>query len=86
MRDEQDALALFGEVFHDLHELLDLLRSQNRRGLVEDKYLVFAVEHFEDLGALLHADGDILDKRVGVDAQAVFVAQLHDLFARGILP
>ena len=85
MRDKQDALALSGEVFHYLHELVYLLRGEHRRGLVENEYLIFAVEHFEDLCALLHADGDVLDKRVGLDAQAVPVAQLKNFLSRGVL-
>ena len=85
MRDKQDALALSGEVFHYLHELLYLLRGEHRRGLVENEDLVFAVEHFEDLGALLHTDGDVLDKRVGLDAQAVPVAQLKNFLSRSVL-
>ena len=85
MGDEEDALALGREVLHDLHELFDLLRGQDRRRLVEDEDLVVAVEHFEDLGALLHADGDILDDGVGVDVQAVFFRQVDDLFPRLLL-
>ena len=85
MGDEEDALALGREVLHDLHELFDLLRGQDRRRLVEDEDLVVAVEHFEDLGALLHADGDILDNGVGVDVQAVFFRQVDDLFPRLLL-
>lgn len=71
--------------FHYLHEFLDLLRSQHRCRLVENKYLVFAVEHFEYFGALLHTDGHILDDRIWIDAQSVLIAQLNYLFARLIL-
>ena len=85
MRDKQDALALFCEVFHDLHELLDLLRGEHRGRLVENKYLVFAVEHFEYFGALLHTDCHVLDDRIWIDAQSVLIAQLNYLFARLIL-
>ena len=85
MRDKQDALALFCEVFHDLYKLFDLLRSEHRGRLVENEYLVFAVEHFEYFGALLHADGYILDDRIGIDAQSVLIAQLNDLFASLVL-
>ena len=79
--DEEDALALGGEVAHDLHELVDLLRGEDGGRLVEDQDLVFAVEHLEDLGALLHTDGDVLNERVGVNVQAVLLAQGEDLFA-----
>ena len=79
--DEKNALALGGEVAHDLHELVDLLRGEDGGRLVEDQDLVFAVEHLEDLGALLHTDGDVLNERVGVNVQAVLLAQGEDLFA-----
>ena len=35
------------------------------------------------LHTLLHADGDILDLRVGVDGQAIALGDLHHVFARG---
>ena len=82
---EEDALALGREILHDLHQLLDLLRRQNGRRLVEDQDLVVAVEHFENFGALLHTDGDILDDRVGIDVQTVFLGQIENLFARVLL-
>ena len=63
---EEDALPLGGEILHDLHQLVDLLRGQHRSGLVKDQDLVVPVEHLEDLGALLHADGDILHLRVQI--------------------
>ena len=79
--DEEDAFALGGEVFHDLHQLVDLLRGQHGGGLVEDEDLIVAVQHLQDLGALLHADGDVLHLRVQVDLQAVLFTQGLDLFA-----
>ena len=77
--DEQDALALGGQILHDLHQLIDLLRRQHGGRLVEDEDLVVAVEHLQDLGALLHTHGDVLDQRVRVDLQAVFLAERDDL-------
>ena len=85
VRNEEDALPLRGEIAHDLHQLFDLLRREHRRRLVENKDLVVAVEHFQNLGALLHTDGDILDLRVGIDVQAVFLAQSENFFARFLL-
>ena len=83
--DEEDALALLGEILHDRHQLVDLLRREHGGGLVENQDLVFAVEHLQDLGALLHADGDVLDLRVGVDLQAVAFGELQHLLARLLL-
>ena len=82
---KENALSLRGEIAHDLHQLFDLLRREHGRRLVEDEDLVVAVEHFQNLGALLHTDGDILDLRVGIDVQAVFLAQSENLFARFLL-
>ena len=73
--DEQNRLALRRQAAHDLHELIDLLGRQHRRGLVENKYLVLAIQHFQDLRALLHAHGDVFDQRVGVYLQAVLLAE-----------
>ena len=77
--DEEDGLALLLEPAHDLHQLVDLLRGQNCSGLVEDQDLVVAVEHLQDLHALLHTDRDVADEGVRVHAQAVLLAQGHDL-------
>ena len=85
MGDKQDALPLGGEIFHDLHELVDLLGGEHCRRLVENQDLIVAVEHFQDLGALLHTDGDILNEGVRVDGEAVFFRQSHDLFSGLVL-
>ena len=85
MGDKEDALALFRQAAHDLHELFDLLRREHGGRLVENKDLVVAVEHLQYLYALLHADGDVLDLRVQVDLQAVAVGKLLHLFAGGLL-
>ena len=81
MGDEEDALALLGEGLHRRHKLVDLLRSEDGGRLVEDEDLVVAVEHLQNLHALLHTDGDILDLCVEVDVEPVPVRELLDLFA-----
>ena len=75
VRDKQNRLAVGGKALHDLHQLVDLLRGEYRRRLVKDQDLVVAVEHLEDLHALLHADRDVLDLRVEIDMQPVFLGQ-----------
>ena len=79
--DEKDGLALLLEPAHDLHQLVDLLRSQHSGGLVEDEDLIVAVEHLQNLHALLHTHRNITDERIGVNTQAVLLAQGHDLLA-----
>ena len=85
MGDEENGLAFAGKLLHRGHQFLDLLRSQNCGRLIEDEDLVVAVEHLQNLNALLHADGDILDLRVKVDIQTVAFGDLLDLFARLLL-
>ena len=85
MGDEQDALAFLRQVLHDGHELVDLLGGEHGGGLVEDEDLVVPVEHLQDLGALLHAHGDVLDVGVRVHLQAVLFGQGQDLLAGLIL-
>ncbi len=75
-------LPSLGEAAHGVHELLYLLRREHCGRLVEDQYLVVAVEHLEYLDALLHADGDVLDLRVQVHLEAVFLGERLNLFAR----
>ena len=85
MGDKDDRLALALEVLHDDHQFVDLLRRQDSRRLVEDQDFVVTVEHFQNFGTLLHADGDVLDESIGVDVQAIPLRELHDLFPGLIL-
>ena len=82
MGDEENGLAFAGKLLHRGHQFLDLLRSQNCGRLVEDEDLIVAVEHLQNLNALLHANGDILDLGVKVDIQTVAFGDLLDLLAR----
>ena len=76
--DEQDALAFLGKLPHGVHQLVDLLGGEHGGGLVENEDLIVAVEHLQDLHALLHANGDVLHLGIQVNFEAVFFAQgLH---------
>ena len=72
------------ELPHDLHELVGLLRREHRGGLVEDEHLRVARQRLDDLDALLHADRQILDERIGVDVEAEPCGDLADALARGV--
>ena len=61
--DEDDRLPGLLELAHDLHQLVGLLRGQDRGGLVEDEQLGVAGQRLDDLDALLDADGEVLDER-----------------------
>ena len=77
--DKQDALALGGQVAHDLHQLVDFLGGEHSGGLVENQNLVVPVEHLEDLGALLHTDGDVLNNCVWIHLKAVLFGERENL-------
>ena len=55
-------------------QLVDFLGRQHGGRLVENQDLVVPVQHFQNFRALLHTDGDVLDQRVRIDPQAVFLA------------
>ena len=71
VRDEDDRLALAAHLADDLKQKLDLLRREDGRRLVENEDLRLAVQHFQDLDALLHRDVQILDllRRVHLKAE-----------------
>ena len=73
MGDEQDGLALLLEPAHDLHQFVDLLRGQHSGRLVKDQDLVVAVQHLQNLYALLHTHRDIADECVRVYPQTVAI-------------
>ena len=53
-----------------VHQLVGLLRGEHRGRLVEDEHLGVAGQRLDDLDALLHADGQVLDQGVRVDVEA----------------
>ena len=67
--DEDDRHALALEALEDPEQLGRLLRREHGRRLVEDEDVRAPVERLQDLDALLLADGDVLDLRVGVDPE-----------------
>ena len=60
VRDEDDRDALGGERAQHLEQLGRLLRGEHGRRLVEDQHVGAAVQHAQDLDALLLADADVL--------------------------
>ena len=69
---------------HDREELVDLARRQHGRRLVEDQDVGFAEQRLQQLDSLLLADREVLDLGVGVDAEPVALAELHDPPAGGL--
>jgi hypothetical protein len=57
-------------------------RRQHAGRLVEDQDLGAAIERLQDFDALLQADRQLLDERIGIDLEAVFLLQPLQLGAR----
>ncbi len=82
--DEDDRGARLLELAHDAHQLVGLLRGEHGGRLVEDEHPRVARERLDDLDALLHADREVLDERVGVDVESEARGDLADALARGV--
>ena len=78
MGDYDDRFTFLRKRTHDIHELVNLLRSENGRRLVEYEYVGITVEHLENLDPLLHADCDIFYYHVRIDIQSVFLTEFLD--------
>jgi hypothetical protein len=76
VRDEDDARAVGLERLEHAEQVARLLRGEDGGRLVEHEDARVAVQRAQDLHALLHADADVLDARVGVDGQAVAIGEL----------
>ena len=81
---EQNAFALGCQIFHDLHKLLDFLRSKYCGRLIKDQDLVVTVKHFQDLGSLLHTYCGILDNGIRIYRKTIFFGKGHNLFTRAL--
>ena len=78
VRDEDDGLPLLGHRAQGFEESFGLLRSEHGGRLVHDQNARLAVERLQDLDALLLADRELPDPRLGIDREAVAAAQLPD--------
>ena len=76
--DEDDREALVDEATQRLEERVHLLRHEHGRGFVEDEHAAIARERLDDLHALLLADREVLDDRVGSNGDAEAVGSLLD--------
>ena len=79
--DEDDGLALAAQRSQDAEEVVDLLRRQDGRRLVEDQDVGAPVERLEDLDALSLADAEIADARLRVDLEVVLPTEARQLGA-----
>ena len=79
VRDEDDGAPLCRHLAQGREQRVDLLRRQHRRRLVQDQHARVAVQRLEDLDALLLADRELPDARVGLHRQPVALGELGDL-------
>ena len=83
VRDQDDALAVGGQVMHDVNELHDLLGGERCGRLVQDQHISAPVQRLENFHTLLHTHGNILDLRVRIDGKAIALGNLHHVFPGG---
>ena len=77
--DQDDGPALIPERTEDAEEVVDLLRREHARGLVQDQDVGTAIERLQDLDPLLKAHGQRAHDRVGVDIEPVLALQPLEL-------
>ena len=59
--------------------MVGLLRRQHAGRLVQDQDMRAAEQRLEDLDPLLHADGQLADRRVEIDLEPVVALERRDL-------
>ena len=79
--DEDDRLVLALQHAQHLEELIGLGRRQHRGRLVEHQDFRAAHQRLQDLDPLLQADRQFADDRVGIDLEAVFLAEFGEPLA-----
>ena len=68
--DEHDRRPRIGELTHDRHQLIRLLRGQHGRRLIQDENLRLTRQRLDDLDALLRTNRQILDQRIGIQVES----------------
>ncbi len=78
VRDEDDGGAGVAQLPHDVEQFVGFLRGEHGGGLVKDQHLGVADQCLDDFHALLHAHGQVLDDRIGINAEPVAIGDLAD--------
>ena len=86
MADEDNRHPVVAEAAQRREQRLHLLRHEHRGRLVEDEHLAVAVERLQDLDALLLADGEAVDARPGIRADAEPLRRLGHLLRGDVEP
>ncbi len=69
--DEHNRTSLVAQRTHHVHQLVDLLRGQHRRRLIENQIAGVMSQGLQDLNPLLDANRQVLHERIWIDFQAV---------------
>ncbi len=80
--DQHHRLPLLLELAEDAEQVVGFGRGEHAGRLVEDQDLGAAVERLQDFDALLEADGQFLDDRVGIDLEPVLALEPGQFGAR----
>ena len=84
VRDDDDALAVGLHIAQHGEQLFRFLRRQHGGRLVKDQEVRAAEQYLHDLEGLLLRNGHVVDLLLGIDLEPVGVADLADLFRRGL--
>ena len=76
--DEDDRGAGVAQLAHDVQQFVGFLRGQHGGRLVKDQHLGVADQCLDDFHALLHANRQVLDQRIGINAEPVAIGDLAD--------
>ena len=79
MRDDDDGLAVRLHSSKHVEQARDFLRSEHRRGLVQNQNIRAAVEHFDDFDRLLFGYGHIVNSLLRLDMEAVLFGDFRHL-------
>ena len=81
MGDDDKGLAIGFHVAHDGEQLVGFLGSQHSGGLVQNKDVSAAIQNLDDFHGLLLRNRHIVDLHVGIDVEAILLADVLDFFA-----
>ena len=81
VRNDNQGFAVGLHVAHNGKQLVGLLRRQYGGRLIQNQNIRAAVEHLHDFDGLLLGNRHIVDLHVGVDFEAVLLADVFDLLA-----
>lgn len=76
--DDDHGFAVGFHVAHDIKEPVGFLRSEDSGGLVQNQNVCAPVEYFDDFHRLLFGDRHVINFFVGVDDEAILLADFRN--------